>query len=509
MNNTHYAIEFINATKKFGEFYANDNINIKIKHNTIHAIIGENGAGKSTLMSSLFGIYTLDSGVIKIYGVNSFINNPNEAGELGIGMVHQHFKLVGDYTNLENIILGNEIHNKGFIDFQTAKTKIEILQDKYSLHFDLNQKTADANVATQQKIEILKVLYRDAEILIFDEPTAVLNPQEIEAFLQILKVFVQNGKTIIFISHKLNEVKSVADSATVLRHGKVVTTFDSLENIEIEDLSTAMVGQKVVMAKNNQDNNFSQIGLSLENISAKHHKEISNISFDIYKGEILAIAGIEGNGQEELEFVINGIIKPNSGKIIAYDSDNQPIELTHLSVTKRKDLISYVPGDRHKYGIVLDMNNLDNSILRSLNSKEFIKHSYIKPQAVKSFYKKMVKEFDVRGDKQGIKNIRLLSGGNQQKAVVAREMLSPHEILVIIQPTRGLDIGAINLIHEAILQEKKQNKTILLISFELDEVLSLADSIIVMNKGQISKKFKRNEIDRNQIGLLMGGIYEQ
>ncbi|MXR39567.1 ABC transporter ATP-binding protein [Mycoplasma sp. MF12] len=505
MVNQDYAIEFIKVSKKFGNFYANHKVDFKVKKNTIHALIGENGAGKSTLMSTLFGIYTPDEGQIKVNGKPSFIENPNRAADFGIGMVHQHFKLVDAYSNFENIILGQEFSHYGILNRESAKQKIKILQEKYNIHFNLDQKTGDASVVVKQKIEIIKILYRNSDILIFDEPTAILSPQEIDAFLEILKFFVKNGKTIIFISHKLLEVKQVANSATVLRHGKIIADFENLENVTIAEMTEAMVEKTVIESKNISENQFSQLGLKVENLFAKTDKEIIGLNLEIYKGEILAIAGIEGNGQLELELAISGLIN-SKGKIFVYDKENKPINIVNLGVFSRFGLISYVPSDRHKYALVLDLPNLDNSIIRNLKSKDFVAKTFIKSRKVQELYAKIVKNFDIRGDDIGRRNSRLLSGGNQQKFVLGREILTPHEVLLIVQPTRGLDIGAINLVHQIILEQKKQNKAILLISYELDEVLALADTICVLNKGKLSKKFLRNEIDRYKIGELMGGL---
>lgn len=498
-------IEFIGVSKKFGNFFANKNISFKVKKNTIHALIGENGAGKSTLMSTLFGIYTPDEGQIKVNGKQSFIDNPNRASDLGIGMVHQHFKLVDAYTNFENIILGQEFAHRGVLNRQSARQKIKKIQEIYNIEFDLDQKTGDASVVVKQKIEIIKILYRDSDILIFDEPTAILSPQEIDSFLDILRFFIKNGKTIIFISHKLSEIKQVANSATVLRHGEVVANFDSLENISISEMTSAMVGKKVVSSKNLLKKDFTQVGLKVENLSASFDKKIENLNFEIHKGEIFAIAGIEGNGQLEVELAISGLIH-STGKILVYNQNNEPINLENSSAASRFGLISYVPSDRHKYGIVLDLPNLDNSIIRNMRNQKYVSKKYIKTQKVQELYAKIVELFDVRGDKTGQKNSRLLSGGNQQKFVLGREILTDHEVLLIVQPTRGLDIGAINLVHQKILEEKSKNKTILLISYELDEVLALADTICVINKGQISKKYFANEIDRYKIGKLMAGL---
>ncbi|MGZ9413439.1 ABC transporter ATP-binding protein [Mycoplasma sp. Z386] len=514
VNKVENAIEFINVTKEFGTIIANKNINIKIKKGTIHALIGENGAGKSTLMSILFGLYTPTSGQIKINGHSMYIKDPNQANDLGIGMVHQHFKLVDAYTNLENIILGDEFTHRGFLDKKLAIQKIQTIQKKYNLNFDLNQKTGDATVSTQQKVEIMKMLYRDAEILVFDEPTAVLNPQEIEGLLETMKIFRENGKTIIFISHKLNEVKSVSDEATVIRHGEVVGHFNSLKNVSISEISEAMVGKKVVMPKNNTENNFTQVGFEFRNVSAKHLKGIEDVSFTINKGEILAIAGVEGNGQEEIEFVASGMLKPSHGNVILYKEDEKgqilEKDITHMSVSKKKEEgISYIPGDRHKYGLVLDFTIGDNSIIRRLKDKLFKNLGILSTKKIHNFYKEIQTEYDVRGGRDGKSKARSLSGGNQQKAIVGREMLTEHNFIIIVQPTRGLDVGAINIIHNKILQEKAAGKTILLISYELDEIFALADSVVVINKGKVSDKRDVKNITRNEIGLLMAGVHNE
>ncbi|MDJ1646189.1 ABC transporter ATP-binding protein [Mycoplasma phocimorsus] len=505
--NQEYAIQFINITKKFGDIIANNDITINIKKGTIHALIGENGAGKSTLMSILFGLYSPTSGSIKIDGHSIYIKDPNLANEVGIGMVHQHFKLVNAYTNLDNIILGSEIESRGFLDKKTAIAKIIAIQNKYNLHFDLNQKTGNATVGTQQKVEIMKMLYRDAEVLIFDEPTAVLTPQEISGLLETMKIFRKNGKTIIFISHKLNEVKEVADEATVIRHGKVVGHFEDPKNASISELSEAMVGKKVVMPKNDAIVLSEKIGFEFKNVSAKHQKSIHNVSFNIKKGEILAIAGVEGNGQEEIEFIASGILKPKEGHVFIYDEKGKKIDITNFSVAKKKNQgISYIPGDRHKYGLVLDFSILENSIIRQLDNKLTQKLLVINNKNMQDFYNKIETKYDVRGGRNGHSKARSLSGGNQQKAIVGREMLSDHNFIIIVQPTRGLDVGAINIIHNKILEEKAHGKAILLISYELDEVLALADSVIVINKGRVSEKRSIKNITRTEIGKLMAGV---
>lgn len=515
-----YAVEFEHVTKDFVGIRANDDVTFKVKKGTIHALIGENGAGKSTLTSILFGLYEPTEGSVKINGKSVIVKNPNQANEIGIGMVHQHFKLVAAYTNLQNVIMGSEFtyqHSLGTLDLKLAKAKIKSIQELYDLHFSLNQKTSKATVATQQKVEIMKMLYRDAEILIFDEPTAVLTDQEIQGLLKTMQVFKENGKTIIFISHKLNEVKQVADEATVLRKGKVIGTYD-VSKTSIPQLAEAMVGQKVVETKNTaffEGYDKSEF-ISFNNVSTKKSRDsvsLKNVSFKVRPGEILAIAGVEGNGQETLEYVLAGLLKPIHGEIkvknFDYDPNNpksvQEFNITHWSVDKKNRFakINIVPGDRHKHGLVLDFSIRDNSILRLINDKYYAPLGFIKANKKEELFQSIVTNFDVRGTNYGNSLARSLSGGNQQKAIVGREMTTEHNLLVIVQPTRGLDVGAIDLIHKKILLEKQAGKAILLISYELDEILALADTIAVINDGRILDLKPASQFSRTEIGLLM------
>ncbi|MGL5205337.1 MAG: ABC transporter ATP-binding protein [Metamycoplasmataceae bacterium] len=505
-NNSDIAIEMINITKEFPGILANDNINLAIKRGSIHALVGENGAGKSTLMSILFGIYKPTSGTIMLDGTPILISGPNQANDLGIGMVHQHFKLVDNYTNFENIILGAEFERKGFIDRETSLAKIKLLQEKFGLKFDLNEKTADALVVTQQKIEILKMLYRDAEILIFDEPTAVLTPQEIDEFLNILEFLKQNGKTILFITHKLWEVMKVSDEITVIRHGKVVKHYENIEGVTTTEIANWMVGENVVYAKNQNHFYSDDVILKLENIFVGD--KLKNLSFEIHSGEILAIAGVSGNGQRELEYILSGVKHPKEGSIFLKSRETLELhDITHYSSKKKiQSFISVIPEDRHKHGLVLDFNVNENSIIRSLYKKRFVNNFIIQKREVKKFTNEIIETFDVRGSRNGNAAARSLSGGNQQKAIVGREMLTDHDLIVAVQPTRGLDVGAINMIHDELLREKANGKAILLISYELDEIIALADTIAVMNKGEIVGIKNTNDFERKEIGLLMAGI---
>lgn len=499
-------IEFINITKEFSGFYANKNINLAVKKGTVHALVGENGAGKSTLMSILFGIYEPTSGIIKIKGNPTIIKNPSQASDIGIGMVHQHFKLVDVYTNLENIILGSEFTKAGnILDLNKSKIKIEIFQKTFNLNFDLNQKTGEATVATQQKVEIMKMLYRDADILIFDEPTAVLTPQEIDELLKVIEFLKQKGKTIIFISHKLWEVKKIADEVTVIRHGQVVKHYPSLKNISISTIANDMVGKHIVEAKNTDHSFSDEVVFKLENIT---FEKLKNVNLEVRKGEIVAIAGVEGNGQEELEQIITGIRKPENGKIIINNRNGEK-DITSLGVKKKnKEFISVIPADRHKHGLVLDYTISENSIIRRLEDSHMVNKftKIIKRKNQNKFSQEITDLFDVRGTNEGTSLARTLSGGNQQKAIIGREILTDHDFLLVVQPTRGLDIGAINYIHKQIIDEKAKQKAVILISYELDEVISLADTIAVINKGEILGKGPIDSFTREQIGLLMAGI---
>lgn len=509
-------LELLNITKEFSGFYANKDITLRVKSGTVHALIGENGAGKSTLMSILFGLYKPTSGKIKIDGNDVVIKDPNQASDIGIGMVHQHFKLIDSYSNLENIVLGFEFTKPGgILDLKKARVKIEAFQEKYKLQFNLDQKTGESTVSTQQKVEIMKMLYRDADILIFDEPTAVLTPQEIEELLKVIIELKQNGKTIIFISHKLWEIKKIADEATIIRHGRVIKHYEDLSNVLPSQIAADMVGRKIVESKNENHNFHNEIIFSLKNIS---YKKLKNINLNIHKGEILAIAGVEGNGQEEIEELIVGIHKPTYGEILI-NNRNGLKNITKFSTKKKnKEFISVIPADRHKHGLVLDFNINDNSIIRKIDDKETYQtknsilskmnqyfFNFINTKRKNEFSKQIIEQYDVRGTKEGYAQARALSGGNQQKAIVGRELLSDHDFILIIQPTRGLDVGAINYIHDQILEDKNQGKAILLISYELDEVLALADTIAVINKGEIVGIKPTIELSRENIGLMMAG----
>ncbi|WP_426461368.1 ATP-binding cassette domain-containing protein [Mycoplasma hafezii] len=733
------AIEFIEISKYFGEIKANQDISFQVKKGTVHALIGENGAGKSTLMSILFGLYQPDKGIIKVNDKEVLIKGPNDANALGIGMVHQHFKLVDVYTNLENIILGDEPYDKNthVIDKKPAIQKIKTIQEAFDLHFDLNKITGTETVATQQKVEIMKMLYRDSEILIFDEPTAVLTDQEIKGLLNTFKLFREQGKTILFISHKLGEVKEVADNATVIRHGKVMGNF-AVADVSIEEMARRMVGSDVEVVHNEYtDTNKNEIIMSLQNVSTASEKPLKDVSLDIRAGEIVAIAGVEGNGQTDLEYVLSGMIKPTAGQILYRKTKLVNERYTHLAKSQKESLwiqlgtailatiigiilmcvkieqddisailrifggftlfisavlyllfinkitgfsnifqkalggkkvyqehfakrtnlllkidniativfavistitvllslssditrttsiialvttlvslglslvlksfffikkktifietkahkneliayeviyylstlaviflsgttitkdisglkianvvfavimlflvvigkalflsftyfkeetyqkeefiniadesvydisklgFSFIPSDRHKHGLVLDYNIKSNTVLRRLWDSNFEKFGFFKNKNVKKENDEIIEKYDVRGARRGLSMARSLSGGNQQKFIVGREMNAPHDFILIMQPTRGLDVGAIKNIHKQILDEKANGKAILLISYELDEVLALADKIAVINSGEILVVKDAKDLTRTEIGMYM------
>ena len=604
-NNTNYAIEMLNISKSFlnGKIIANDNISLKVKENEIHALIGENGAGKSTLMSILFGIYSPDSGKIKINGKNVYFSSAKDASAAGLGMVHQHFKLVPTYTIYENIILGCEDTNKyGILKSEQSRKKINDLIKKYNFNLNIDEKVSNLTVGQEQKTEILKLLYRDSNILIFDEPTAVLSPDEIDSFLKMILDLKKDGKTIIIITHKFSEIKSVADRATIIRLGKYIDDFD-VKSKSIEQMAKLMVGKDVNIIKNNikkefgkeildvknliinkNNNSFKtidillnpelvklkklfkkEISLNKENIlnnseelkqslknikelisiQKQNHKEKINnkisllmqkknehnelkinnkisklndylnkfenifdenildnsINFKIRSGEIYAVAGVEGNGQSELALIISGLLK-NDYAIIHLEDEN----ISNLSINERYiHGISHIPEDRHKHGLILDESIYMNIASNKIDKKPYSKNGFINQYNIREKAIELIKAYDVRGTVRGTEIARLLSGGNQQKLIIAREINNDHKLLILVQPTRGLDLGAIEYIHSMILEEKQKGNAILLISYELDEILSLADTISVMYKGKFIGTGNIKEMTRNKIGQLMAG----
>ncbi len=499
-----YIIEMINITKEFPGIIANDNVTLQLKKGEIHALLGENGAGKSTLMSVLFGLYQPEKGIIKKDGEVVQINNPNDANALGIGMVHQHFKLIDVFTVLDNIILGAETTKFGFLKKKEARKKIEKLSQDYKLEVDLDQKIENISVGMQQRVEILKMLYRDNDILIFDEPTAVLTPQEIEELLLIMKEMAKSGKSILFITHKLNEIKAVADRCTILRKGKYMGTVD-VATTSKEELSRLMVGRDVNLNIEKTPSNPGCEILGVENLTIhsriKHKNVVRNVSFNVREGEIVCVAGIEGNGQTELVYGITGLEKIKEGKIHFNGYD-----ITKSSIRKRNKLgLAHIPEDRHKHGLILDFTLEDNMVLQRYFEPPFERHGFLVRDEITRNCNEIIERFDVRSG-QGAKTItRSMSGGNQQKAIIGRELSRNHDLLIAVQPTRGLDVGAIEYIHKQIIAERDEGKAVLLISLELDEVMTLSDRILVMYEGEIVGEFDPKKITVNELGLYMSG----
>lgn len=501
-----YAIEMIDIYKTFGHVRANNGITFRVKENEIHALIGENGAGKSVLMSILFGIYNADSGKILVNGEPTVFSSPMDATFSGIGMVHQHFKLVETDSIFENVILGVESVNKvGILNNKAAKKKLQEIVDKYNLGLDINKKVSKLNIAEQQKTEILKLLYREASIMIFDEPTAVLSDSEIKQFLAIVKQLKAEGKTIILITHKFNEIKEVADRGTVIRLGTFVSDFN-ISQKNTNEMIKEMVGDTINFVTNENKGQFDSSKTILEVKDLKinpKNKDESPISFNIHAGEIFAIAGVTGNGQSELALLLSGLSKIHQGKVII-----NGVNLSHNILKNIMNGLSFVPEDRHKHAILLDMPCYINAVLNRVDFKPYNKNGILDYSFIKEDSRMFFKNNDIRGTTRGSTPIRQLSGGNQQKLVVARELEKSHNLIILVQPTRGLDLLAINNIHKQILEEKEKGHAILLISYELDEILSLADTIAVMNKNKIAGMDVATNMSRDKIGKLMVGGYE-
>ena len=500
-----FAIEMLNITKVFPGIIANDNITLQLKKGEIHALLGENGAGKSTLMSVLFGLYQPEQGIIKKDGVEVKINNPNDANDLGIGMVHQHFKLVECFTVLDNIILGVEPNKYGFLQKSEARKKVLELSEKYGLHVDPDAYIEDITVGMQQRTEILKMLYRDNEILIFDEPTAVLTPQEIDELMQIMKNLAAEGKSILFISHKLNEIKAVADRCTVLRKGKYIGTVNT-KDATIEELSAMMVGRNVNFHVEKTPAKPGDVVLEVEGltVASKIHKNnaVKNVSFKVRAGEIVCIAGIDGNGQTELVYGITGLEPVKSGTVKL-----NGVDITKASIRKRSvSGMSHIPEDRHKHGLVLDYSLEDNLILQTYFKRDFTNAAgFLRRNNIREYANRRIEMYDIRSGQGPVTKARSMSGGNQQKAIVAREIDKNPDLLVAVQPTRGLDVGAIEYIHKQLINHRDQGHACLLVSLELDEVMDVPDRILVMYEGEIVGELDPKKTTQEELGLYMAG----
>ena len=495
-------IEMRDITKVFGEFVANDKINLNLRKGEIHALLGENGAGKSTLMNMLAGLLEPTSGEIVVNGQVVNLDSPSKAASLGIGMVHQHFMLVEAFTVAENIILGSELTKNGVLDIAGASKEIKALSERYGLAVDPSAKVADISVGAQQRVEILKTLYRGADILIFDEPTAVLTPSEIDELMAIMKNLVKEGKSIILITHKLDEIRAVSDRVTVIRRGK------SIETVEIAgatnaDLAEMMVGRSVSFKTEKQASQPKEVVLSIKDLVVNENRgvpAVKNLSLDVRAGEIVGIAGIDGNGQSELIQAITGLRKVESGSIeLKGDSivGLHPRQITELSV-------GHVPEDRHRDGLILEMMISENIALQTYYKEPHSKNGILNYSNITSYAKKLMEEFDVRAASELVP-AAALSGGNQQKAIIAREIDRDPDLLIVSQPTRGLDVGAIEYIHKRLIEERDNGKAVLVVSFELDEILNVSDRIAVIHDGKIQGIVSPETTNKQELGVLMAG----
>ena len=503
-----YVIEMLHITKEFPGIKANDDITLQLRRGEVHALLGENGAGKSTLMSVLFGLYQPEQGTIHKNGKEVQIRNPNDANALGIGMVHQHFKLVECFTVLDNIILGVEPNKLGFLQKAEARKKVVALSEKYGLRVDPDALVSDISVGMQQRVEILKMLYRDNEILIFDEPTAVLTPQEIDELMEIMRGFKKEGKSILFITHKLNEIMAVADRCTVLRKGKYVGVVD-IAGTTKEELSRMMVGRDVQLEVEKAPAKPGEVILDVQDVtipSATHKKNaVKDVTFQVRAGEIVCLAGIEGNGQTEFVYGLTGLEKVSGGRISFCGKD-----ITHASIRERsKDGMSHIPEDRHKHGLILDYTLENNMVLQRYWQPEFQNHGFIRKDKVREYSDRLIGQYDVRSGQGSVTIARSMSGGNQQKAIIAREIDRDPKLLVAVQPTRGLDVGAIEYIHRQIVAQRDAGKAVLLVSLELDEVMNLSDRILVMYEGEVVGEFDPKTTTVQELGLYMAGARKQ
>ena len=499
-----YVIEMEHITKEFGSFKANDDITLKLKKGEIHALLGENGAGKSTLMSVLFGLYQPEQGTIRMNGKPVTINNPNDANALGIGMVHQHFKLVHNFTVLESIVLGHESVKHRFLKMDEARKKVVELSERYKFKIDPDALISDITVGMQQRVEILKMLYCDNDVLIFDEPTAVLTPQEIDELMKVMKQLVSEGKSILFITHKLAELKAVADRCTVLRKGRCIGTID-VAGASKEEMSEMMVGRKVDFVVEKKEMKPLGTALSVRDMTIRSKRTgknvVDHVSFEVKKGEIVCIAGIDGNGQSELVYGITGLMGIDEGQVFLNGKD-----ITKESIRRKcLDGMAHIPEDRHKHGMVLDYTLKENLILQNYYTPQFDKHGFLRFDEIDKYAEKLIERYDIRSAHGAESIARGMSGGNQQKAVIARELDRNPEIVIAVQPVRGLDVGAIEYIHRQIIAQRDAGKAVLLVSFELDEVMNVSDRILVMYEGKIVADVKPEDVTIQELGLYMAG----
>ncbi|AYV66070.1 heme ABC transporter ATP-binding protein [Niallia circulans] len=497
-----YVIEMLNIRKEFPGIVANNNITLQVKKGEIHALLGENGAGKSTLMNVLFGLYQPEKGEIRARGKVVNISNPNIANDLGIGMVHQHFMLIDTFTVTENIILGKETVSKGKIDLKKAEREVQEISERYGLAVDPKAKIANISVGMQQRVEILKTLYRGAEILIFDEPTAVLTPQEIAELIGIFRKLIQEGKSIILITHKLKEIMEVCDRVTVIRKGEGIGTYN-VKDTNPNELANLMVGREVSFKTEKKAPNPKETVLKISDLTVKDSRGVhvvNSLNLDVKAGEIVGIAGVDGNGQSELIEAITGLMKKNSGSITLNGK-----EISVLSPRKITESgIGHIPQDRHKHGLVLDFSIGQNMALQTYYKTPFSKYGFLNQGEIEKKASKLIEEFDVRTPSIHTP-ARALSGGNQQKAIIGREVDRDPDLLIAAQPTRGLDVGAIEFIHRRLIEQRDKGKAVLLISFELDEILNVSDRIAVIFDGEIIATVDPKTTTEQELGLLMAG----
>lgn len=496
-------ISMKDIVKKFGNFTANDHINLTVHKGEVHAILGENGAGKSTLMNVLFGLYRPTSGEICINGKEVHIESPKHAIELGIGMVHQHFMLVQPFTVTENIILGMEPIKGLTVDLKSARKRVVEISEKYGLRVDPDAKIEDISVGMQQRVEILKVLYRGADTLILDEPTASLTPQEIRELIEIIRYLIKDGKSVILITHKLKEIKAIADYCTIIRQGKYINTV-KVDDVDENQLASMMVGRDLTFHVDKKQVEPGEIVIDVKDIHAKDYRGVEilkGLNLQVRRGEIVGLAGVDGNGQTELVEVLTGLRKGDSGEVLI-NGENVFNEAPKTIFDKG---ISSIPADRQKHGLVLDFSVEDNLILQNYGKEPYSKKSILHREAITKNAEELIEKFDIRPADSSKKSAGKLSGGNQQKVIIAREVTNDKDLLIAVNPTRGLDVGAIEFVHKYIVEQRNKNKAVLLVSFELDEIMSLSDRIEVIFDGQIAGSVAGKDADENELGLMMAG----
>ena len=499
-----YAVQMHGITKRFGSFCALDHMELDVKAGSIHSLLGENGAGKSTLMNVLYGLYQAEEGQIYLNGEPVEIKSPSDAIRLGIGMVHQHFMLVERFTVLQNIILGDEtVSHMGTLNMKKARQDVAEIAEKYGLTIDLDAKISDITVGMQQRVEIIKALYRGANILILDEPTAVLTPQEIQELIKIMKNLIESGKSIIIITHKLKEIKAASDICTVICRGKYINTVE-VKDVSESDLAALMVGHDVKLVVDKDKAQPGEVVLDIKDLVVEDERGIEavkGLSLQVRSGEIVGIAGIDGNGQKELIEALSGFIKTKSGSICVRGKELQNTTPHNILDSG----VSIIPEDRHKRGLVLEFTVVENAVLNKYRKEPFSHKGILKKAEMEQFAQKLIDECDVRPAGCAMTQAGNLSGGNQQKLIIGREVSNNPDLLVAVQPTRGLDVGAIEQVHKTLIRERDKGKAILLVSFELDEVMNVSDTIAVIYDGAIQDTFAQGTVDENTIGLLMAG----